>query len=217
MTLINITEKARFLVEAISPKPPSFHLLIYVLDKATKIVTRKTYFCDNALFSLFTCAGEKKHTKKTTKDKKKHLVDVFAFRCRWCWMLYQHRLISYKRSGISVKFVEHCKESKLYIKVCRIRHPCSGCIEKLAPSWYLSCYLRRTYFTTFSSVTIVNIEQVNAGWACLLNTASIQTSWKCFRTFYGSCSKLLQAYWIYTEIIYLILSPILQEVACIMP
>ena len=30
--------------------------------------------------------------------------------------------------------------------------------------WYLYCHLW-TYFTPFSSVSIVNFEQVNAGWA----------------------------------------------------
>ena len=63
----------------------------------------------------------------------------------------------------------------------------------LASFWCLHCYLQ-TYFTTCSSVSIVNFEQVNAGWVCLLNTASTQTYWKYFRTFYGSCSRLLQAY-----------------------
>ena len=40
--------------------------------------------------------SDKKSThQNTTKDKKKQLVDVFAFRCRWCWIHTQkHRVIS---------------------------------------------------------------------------------------------------------------------------
>ena len=38
----------------------------------------------------------------------------------------------------------------------------------IASLWYLYCYLR-PYFTPCSSVSIVNFEQVNAGWVNSLN------------------------------------------------